>query len=213
MSPPSEALSVLVRGHEDPVGYACPICGTLHVLTGSELSDEKWRKEAAEKMRLHCYRFCVCGAPLTKRHVVRCDRCLAEEEKRKEERRFNKAEKVSIEDYPDQPLFWDTYGPEDGFFANISDLLDYCEDNDLDAPRYVWAARRTDLTLSAEAILERALSEQDHAEESMGKISDSSINNLQAYLNEWTKEVGVHTWHVDLRRAVLLSPDPIGNAA
>lgn len=204
--PPPAAQEVLLRGHDMPVGYACPTCGLLSLLTPADQGDERAKKEVADRMRLHCYRFCDCGAPV-KTHRLRCDACDDKIAAAKKAERFQRADKVSIDDYPDQPVFWDSRGYHGGYFESIDEVLDFCEDNDNATPPFVWAALPTDFHIDADDIIESALERQAHYEGAASLISEEARKNLQAYLNVWSGELKIRTWHIDHRRAVLLVPD------
>lgn len=202
--PPPPALDVIIRGQEDPVAYACPTCGQLFILSRRDSVEERVRK--AQAAAHHCVKECVCGKPIDYHYYLRCKDCRLEAEVQKEQERFEKAEKLTIEAY-DGPVYWETGcsgDMGDGYFSDVDSLLDYCEQEGIDVPEYVWACASSSFQLEADAIIEHALERQDAYEDAFDSIKDDARARLQAYLTVWTKEVDLTFWHDDHSRAVLL---------
>lgn len=207
LEPPSAPHELFLRGHAEPVGFACPACGLLFLLVKDDLADPKQVKELSDRARLHCYRFCPCGAPVERPYWLRCDPCIKKEEAKKEAARFEKAQKISIEDYPDQPVFWGSRGPHDGYFEDVAALLDYCEDDAIEPPKWVWAAKPTDFQIDGGEAIDRALEMQEHCEAVCESIPNKARKTLETLLGAWSQELNLRTWHQDVRRVVLLSSD------
>lgn len=201
----SEALDIIVRGREDrPVAFACPKCGTLFILRKNDGEDEMARRRLEASM--HCVKTCVCGNPIDKHYMLRCHACITRMEQEKEQARFIKAEKLSLEDYTDAPVYWEGHegGMGDGYFSGVDEILDYCETEGLEVPEYVWACKPHEFKLDAESILERELENQEMYEDADEDIHEDARGRLQAYLNVWVKEQALVGWQSDYARAILL---------
>jgi hypothetical protein len=125
----------------------------------------------------------------------------------KEQKWFEKSQKLRIEEY-DGPVYWDGHAGDigDGYFSDVDALLDYCEQEGMEVPEYVWACAKTDMRLDAESIVESAV--EDMYEDAYDSIPNKAMVSLQAYLDTWAKEVNIVSWHDDHSRAVLLrEPD------
>ena len=194
-----EALELVVRGEEAPVAYACKDCGALF---SARIEDA--RQLAAD----HCSRTCRCGGVLVG-DLALCARCTLDERRDREDRLFGKAVQVQVEDYPDEPVYWEgqvgTMGT--GFFLNIDELLDHCDEESLDWPKYVWACQAKPLQITAEAVLQAAEEEQSGTDD----ISAESIDELRQLLEAWASKQKYRSWVPDFGRAVLLrDPSPPG---
>lgn len=205
---PPEPLEVVIKGREEPVAYACSRCGILRLLNESDTAEERAakREEAAE----HCMKVCVCGGQLDYCYRLRCKDCRAKAEVEKEHKRFDKAEKLALEEYPDEPVFWEghTGGMGDGYFSGIDEVMDLCEEEGLEVPEYVWACKSKEFKLDADRILESAVENQEMYEDAGDDIPDDARGRLQAYLDVWAKEIGLRSWSPDHTRAVLLRDAP-----
>lgn len=195
---------LVIRGKENTVAYACLKCGQLFIF-GKEESVES-RHQKRDEAATHCVKQCICGKPLDFHYWLRCADCRIALDAAKEKAYFDKATKLSIEEYPDNPVFWEEHGGDmgcDGYFSNVDTLLDFAEDRGIDLPEYVWACTRHDLKLDAEGILQSALEQQDMDPDNVD-IPTSKGMQLQAFLDAWTKELGAHAWFQDCLRAVIL---------
>lgn len=197
-------LEVVIRGREEPVAYACPKCGMLFVLARS-LSAEA-RAEKYEEAVRHCVTTCACGKPLERCYRLNCRDCQLEKERQKERARFEKAEKVDYEKYPEDMLYWEGHVGDcgDGYFSDLDSLLDYCEQEGLDIPEYVWACTPHEFTLDAGRVLEREIERQQLYEDAFDDIPEDAKKRLQEYLSVWARELNMRGWNVDYGRAVVL---------
>ena len=59
---------------------------------------------------------------------------------KREKERFEKADKVLEKDW-NGPVFTEATGWNDGYFQNIEEFRDYCEDDEFEMPSYVWACK------------------------------------------------------------------------
>jgi len=200
---------IVVRSTDALVAYACPNpnCGMLFLFRKDDTEEDKRRKR--DEAAAHCVKVCACGKPLDYHYFLRCEACRAEKEARREKLAFDNAQKVSIDDYPENsPVFWeggcgDMEG--DGYFSSLSALLDYCEDEGKELPTYVWACRRHDFTLDAAGVVQANLAAQD-IDPAGVRLTDSDFDALQKVLNDWIEKQGpkLQAWFQDTNRAVVL---------
>jgi hypothetical protein len=190
---PSEALELVVRGKEEAVAYACAACGAVF----------SSRVEDAEKIAAaHCAGLCRCGAALAE-GLSLCPSCTKRECADREGRLFEVAKKVSVEDYPDEPVYWE--GQQGsmglGFFLNIDELLDYCEEEQIEHPKYVWACTPRPLQVLTSDVLEAAIYEHNVG---LDDLNGVAISDLDSFLASWCKQQNLRTWFPDFERAILL---------
>lgn len=127
----------------------------------------------------------------------------------REAERFADAEKVSPENY-DGPVFWDGGPPStggmggDGFYFGVGDLRDSCAQAGVAPPVYVWTCFRDVPSTDTDWLIEDAL--QEHHEGARDWISAEHMAKLEAFLRQWWAESNAHTWRVDYKRAVVLTP-------
>jgi predicted RNA-binding Zn-ribbon protein involved in translation (DUF1610 family) len=198
-----EPLEVVLKIEDRLVAWACPKCGLLFILGARDT--EKDRKRKMQDAAAHCVQNCVCGKPLDYHYYLRCKECRAAVEIEKEKARYDKAVKLVMEDY-EGPVYWEGHegGLGDGYFSGIDEVLDYCEDEGVSVPEYVWACTPHPFTLDAENILEHELERQEMYENAGEGITDDARKRLQAYLTVWAQEQHITGWQYDYTRAVLL---------
>lgn len=201
-----DPLELVVKGCEDtPIGYACPKCGASYLI--HRRKDPKLyeadRQHQQEEAAAHCVKECVCGELIEQSYRLRCQACLAQMEADKEQKLFEKAQKLRIEEY-DGPIYWEGHTGDmgDGYFSDVDALLDYCEQNGVEVPEYTWACEKNELKLHAEHIVENAVS--DMYEDAYDSIPEKAIDSLQAYLDAWCKEVSIVSWSDDRSRVIIL---------
>ena len=203
-----EPHAVVLKEHPDKtVAYACPDCGALY--TGCVFGGgEHGLIAARHAAQRHCHHYCTCGRSVAVGRTT-CSDCWDLVLKHKEEKVFEKAEKMTIDEYPgDQPVFWD--GPPkgssigDGYFLNVDDFLERCEEEEVEVPQYIWATTSVPLALSADFLIESAMNE--HREDAREAIPSESELQLQHMLDTWCAAQKVKTWQPDYKRAILLHP-------
>lgn len=205
---PSEPLEIVLKKYPDRVvAYACANCGALYstVIFGGGPEGDTAARHAA---LAHCHHFCTCGSPVPVNRST-CDACWGARVKEKEEKVFELAAKVTLEEYEDQPIYWE--GPPggssmsgDGYFLNIEEFLERCEEEEIDVPPYVWATKPVTLSMDASYLLESALDE--HHEGARDEFPDGAERELQDLLDAWCAKQKVKSWDVDYKRSVLLHP-------
>lgn len=207
LPPLPDPKELVFRGSDPPVAFACPKCGLLFILNKNEHPEDiEYKKKQAAA---HCVKNCICGKPLDYHYYLRCKECRELLDKAKERKRFEEAQKLSIEDYPEHPVYWEGHrgdmgGEDSAYFSGIDAVLDYCENEGVDIPEYVWACSRKDLHLDAETILQDALERHSMDPENVDIPTKPHGERLQAFLDAWVKELDIHAWFQDKTRAVLL---------
>ena len=200
------ALELVIKGRDEPpVAYACPKCGLVFSLRLQPKEEDRARlKGEAEQ---HCVKYCACNNLLDGWRIS-CSACQRKEQDAKEMVWFAKAEKVKHTDYGD-PVYWEghTGSMGDGYFANVDELIDYCESEDIPVPEFVWACTSTVFKLSAEALLEREFEKQDIYDGAMDAVGEKERGLLQAFLDTWTARQNIVSWQYTVKTAVLFELD------
>jgi hypothetical protein len=203
---PIPALELIVRGYDKTVAFACGKCGSLFV--PKELGEED-REQLRETATNHCFKRCKCGQPLDRQYWGICSACSAKEAVDKEQNRFDKAKKLNVDQYPYQPVYWEGHigGMGEGYFSGVEELIDYCEEEGLKMPEYVWACSSSEFKLDADTILESELASQEVYEDAYDNISDEDKSALDTFLKDWAKKQNIVSWQVDYAQAVLLASE------
>ena len=186
-----EPLALVVRGSAtgEVAAWACGKCRYV------ALSEEHARSCCATLQ-------CPCGKTIERKHWKVCRDCenarYTEEQERKENEAFEKAEKVQAKDW-DGPVVLNG----DRFFSCVEDLLDDLDGED--DPKYVWACRKVGLGFDADDVINNALESQEHHEDARDSITHGDVEELQALLTTWATKQRVETWWEDRTKAVILN--------
>lgn len=128
--------------------------------------------------------------------------CLEKRASMAETKRIDKAIKAKIDDVPEKDkgmLYSDSYPYNEGYFAGIEDLVEYCRDEGIIIPSYIWSTDKVELTLDAMQIIENACEELH--EDAVSNIKDEE--ELQLFLNNWCKkQTGTDTYIVNYKYAI-----------
>lgn len=172
----------------------CDVCGGY-----GWLHDEE--KGFIEKC-IHCYngkvKLCPeCRSPV--RGMCGSKSCQDKRYLDLERSRKSKATILDIEDVPSESaimLYSDSYSYNEGYFNDIDELIDHCEDVGEIVPDYVWSTREVRLTMDASDIVDSACEELH--ESARDYIANEDI--LQSFLDDWCKnQYGVSTYCVDYK--------------
>ena len=86
---------------------------------------------------------------------------------------------------------------------NIEELEDYCKENDIAMPKYVWGTTVSRISMDACSIIESSCEELH--EDAGGQIDDRDCKELQDMLDKWCeKQRGTDTYYVDYNVAILI---------
>lgn len=111
---------------------------------------------------------------------------------------------VSLEDYSEDYVYLEEYDE----YLLVDSLEDFfCEEpgNCNDVPDYVLGTYTEELTISAETVVEHAIS--DHHDAAYDSIPEGHMARLQKYLDLWCKKANVHTVLSNDRIRVILSKE------
>lgn len=175
--------------------YKCGNCGSVFI--SEEYAEKCCRPKHCEK----------CGAEMPHNsYYTLCEKCRAEKEATKEKERFEKAKHYTFDNVPQSSiimLYSDSYGENEGYFDDLEQLEDYCEENDIEMPGYVWGTRCERISMDAGSIIENACEELH--EDAYDWIGKESEEELQETLNKWCeKQSGTDTYYVDYKVAIIL---------
>jgi hypothetical protein len=137
-----------------------------------------------------------------KRGMCMNKECRALYDAEEEQKHLAKAIKAKYEDVPAEKrgmLYSRVYPYNEGYFSNIEDLEEYCQDNDVPVPSYVWSTKKFVLSMDAGSIIENACEELH--ENAMDNIEGEK--ELQEFLNAWcANQSGTDTYTVDYKYAI-----------
>lgn len=88
----------------------------------------------------------------------------------------------------------------DGFFRDIDDLLESCEDHEVEVPAYCWPCTAKPLALDPDQLLEHAV--DDMHEDAMDQIE--AADELVAFIEAWNAKQTCRSWCPDMSRVVVL---------
>lgn len=142
----------------------------------------------------------ICHQPI--RGVCTNEECRDLREKESEQKRLDKAIRAKYEDVPEESkkmLYSESYGYNEGYFQDIDELAEYCEEHGTTSPGYVWSTTRIALSMDADKILEMVC--EDLHEDARDNITDE--DELQKFLNDWCeKQTGTDTYTVDYKYVI-----------
>lgn len=100
-------------------------------------------------------------------------------------------------------MYSERYGYNEGYFSDIEDLEVYCEDNELEMPKYVWSTDIVEISMDAKSFAETAC--EQSFEDAIDQISDEEIEDLQEFLDEWcARQTGTRSYAVNYKYAILI---------
>ena len=159
--------------------YQCGVCKKAY-----------FDKDIAEKCCVP--RLCEdCGKEIESYRIV-CEPCY-------EKRQFDKAEKLTYAQW-DGWVQRDGYGYNEGYFESVDDLLQHCEDEDIEPPDWVFCCESREHKLNADDILDNMLS--DAHEDARDCIVDEE--ELCRFVKEWNAKQTVATYYPDYSKVVIL---------
>ncbi len=147
-----------------------------------------WDKEAAEGCckPYHCE---DCGIE-TPRYWLVCESCRTK-------RQYEKAEKLTKWD---GWVCWEGHGCDDGYFPSIYELLNYCTDEDIDPPRWVFVCKKTEHRICVDNVLDQML--DDAHEGAADNLVD--VQELYDFVEAWNAKQDIITYYPDYGKVLLL---------
>jgi hypothetical protein len=147
-----------------------------------------------------------CGKPM-KRFFTMCDACRSEEfeekQRAKEKERYEKAEKILLDDYDGEQVF-------DGEHFILTDDADieYAMDGS-DSRRFVWACTKHRRVVTKEDVhgMLGQIIEEVEFDESPGVEDVFNLATLMEFIEKWNEKNKLIYFSIDYSRAILLK-DP-----
>lgn len=164
---------------KEVTNYMCVKCGTIFNDRG--IAD-----------RCCAPKFCEdCGGELPYRWPFTvCKSC-------REKRLFNDA--VKLESW-DGCIYAEGYGLDDGYFLSVLDLLDYCDDENIEPPKWVFACHEIRHQIDIDDALEMMLDDaHEGAEDAL-----VDIDELRKFIEKWNSKQSVVSYYPDRTRIVLM---------
>ena len=196
----------------------CPTCGGI----GFMLQDDKWLVPCKNCNNGIVPKCKYCGEPMLLNkpngYTYKCsnpncdyDKLEAIEYKNKQDEnelnRFNKAIQYTFDNVPKDSIefmYSDSYGYNEGFFNEIEELEDYCYDEDIAMPKYVWCTKPIRFSLDGWDLVERAL--EDSYEDASDNVDGDELKELQNACDKFCKNHKgfLDSYDIDYRKCVLL---------
>ena len=109
--------------------------------------------------------------------------------KEQERKKIENAKRCYFEEVPNEytnMLYWEEYEYNNGFFYELDDLYEYCEEKNIPLPDYVYGTQTDMIHIDADSIVEQAC--EDLHEDAYCSIDYKDIKDLQKMLDDWCKE-------------------------
>ena len=139
---------------------------------------------------------------------TRCNNkeCRQKRDDESELNMFEKATKYTIETAPKESceyFYYEGYGYDNGYFDDLDSLEDYCNDNDIEIPKYIWGTTIKTLSMNAIDIVSNEL--EEWYEDAFDRVGDDALSNLQVAMDVFCKECGVgNCYEVDYKTCIVL---------
>ena len=105
---------------------------------------------------------------------------------------YEKSTKYTLDNAPKESceyFFSNVYGYDDGYFDDIDSLADYCNDNDIEIPKFVWGTTKKELSIDAEDVISSEL--EEWYEDAFDRVNDDELSKLQVAFDNFCKNCGV----------------------
>lgn len=190
---------------DEPLIYACGVCGTLHspkIYFGDDQKTLQYAHESAERCckPLMCK---LCGKPAMK-HRTACAECLHKEAVERETKRIEAAEKVSI-DACTGPVCYN----DDEFFNNIENCIEHIADTvevDEDTfPIVVWCCDQTTPQIDIDRWREDFEENLELADGVEVENVTTDFDEIVAAMNAWNAKQKPSLWMPSTKRCVLIN--------
>lgn len=190
----------------------CEVCGG----TG-------WTQDDEETMIIKCscndglIDVCqYCGRPFKYSYSKRCE-CKEyklneqiERDKKNKEYEMNLFKKAKVkttileaDKSKIEMMYSEVYPYNEGYFTEIEELEEYCEDNDIEMPKYVYGTYKSSLSINAYDMVESECENNELHEDAFNNITN--LEELQTFLDDWcSKQTGTDTYSMDTNYIILL---------
>lgn len=129
----------------------------------------------------------------------------------KEYQNFINSKKLRPEEYDENLMVYsdDVDGYDDGYFADVYDFIDYCEDNDIEIPHYIHGTTAQTFFLDIESAIDSALEEM--FEDSYSMIDKKSFSELKLAVDKFNKaNESIKTYYKDDNTTIILKENVNG---
>lgn len=170
--------------------YACGYCGKVY-------------RDKKQADMCHSDRTCDdCGVVIGKAsYSTICDSCMVIRKNKKIQDLYNKATKMSYDEYmklhPEYPVVHN----DEFYFDDLDYLLEKCEDEDDSIPNWVWGAELQIKTLDPYRIIEQF--EEDCELEDYSMDSDAQKEIIE-FCKQWNEKHSQKVYYEDNKVVVLL---------
>ena len=135
-------------------------------------------------------KFCECGAEIKYSGWTVCEPC-------KEKKQYERAEKLTEWD---GWVSWEGYGSNDGYFSSVNDLLEYCEDEEISPPKWVFVCKEQEHKIDIDRVIDIMI---DDAYEGAGDhLVD--VKELEEFIDGWNDKQNITTYYPDYKRVLIL---------
>ncbi|HZK28050.1 MAG TPA: hypothetical protein VFD00_11010 [Thermoclostridium sp.] len=140
-----------------------------------------------------------CQKP-NKSDYCNCKESRDARDKKRDDAHFEKAEKLTTEQY-DGSIYAEGYGCQEGYFDSVDELIEYCEYEEIPVPDWVYCCKPITHTLDIDSAIERML--EDAFEDAGDCLVDE--DKLIDFVDEWNAKQTVTSYYPDYKRVVVLS--------
>jgi DNA-directed RNA polymerase subunit RPC12/RpoP len=186
---------LVFRDSTETALYACGECGKIYSPAIYMAPADRAHKAAREMAENCCKpKACEdCGAELAHNYYMTVCRSCSE---RRQVRRA-----TAIPDYYGWIQQDGPHGPYgDGYWPDLDEYLQACEDSEVEPEPYVWCCTATRFKLDAGQILEAAL--EEHYEDAYEDVIDGE--ELEEFIKRWNAKQTLVTYYVDHTRLVVI---------
>lgn len=147
-----------------------------------------------------------CGNVIGKSTWCNNKRCIDIRNEESELALYEKANKYTLDNVPKEfceYFYSEHYECDEGYFFDIDSLEDYCKDNDVDMPKFIWGTAKKKLFIDADDVVSNAL--EEWYEDAFNRVNDDELSKLQVALNNFCKNCGVgECYEVDYKVCIEL---------
>lgn len=159
------------------VAYECGVCKKAYF-------DKRTTENCCKPY--HCE---DCGVE-TRRYWTVCDSCITK-------RKYEKVEKLTKWD---GWVYWEGHGCNDGYFSSLDELLEYCYDNEIDQPKWVFVCKKKDHKLNLSHAIDDML--DDAYDGAADRLVD--VGELEDFIDRWNDKQDITTYYPDWSKVLLL---------
>lgn len=168
--------------------YYCGKCNIVH--RGKVAADECCKDWRCKRCNVECDKF-----------RTLCKDCWHLDRNEKDAAVMEKAELV--EGYNGFVHSLKLAGPQDGYFPDLDELIEYCETHDIEPPEFVHCCKPTVLCVHVSDILER-LEDNGYEEMTEHAVGVDELRDAVAAFNEANRQTFT-VWNVDYTRKVAVA--------